>query len=722
MVRGLIFGLLRGLLRFMYHVEIKGMKHLQAVGDRALIVANHTSFLDAILLSVFLPEDIGYAVHSSYYDKWWMRPLRRWTCLFAVDHGDPMAMKSLIKYVKEGHKVVIFPEGRITSTGSLMKVYPGPGMVADKADADILPIRIDGAQYTPFSRLRGQVRLRWFPTIRLTILPAHHFDFPASLNGRERRNEAGRVLAEIMAEMVFQSSHYQRRIWDAITEAAYIHGDDHLVLEDMERTPLDYKQLILRSFLLGNLFRHEAEQGERVGVLLPNVSACIVTILGLQSRGIVPAMLNYTMGAKAAVAALETAMIQTVITSRAFIEKANLEELCEHLEKHAHVIYLEDIREKVTLFGKISALLAARKPERSIKRRLKHVSSDDEAVVLFTSGSEGLPKGVVLSHANILANVAQLSARFDFTSRDVCFNALPIFHSFGMTGGVWMPLVLGLKVFLYPSPLHYRVIPEVVYDVNATLLFGTNVFLAGYAKHAHPYDFYSVRYVVAGAEKLQDETRQLWMEKFGLRIFEGYGATEASPVIAANTPMHFKVGSVGYFLPGIRYKLESVPGIKRGGRLWVKAPNVMTGYLLHDEPGVLQAPADGWYDTGDIVRVDDDNFVHIKGRLKRFAKLAGEMISLTAVEELASLCWPDDMHVALAVSDAHKGEQIVLMSTFKGVERKPFQICAKEQSINELHVPRQYVYVDEIPLLGTGKVHYPAAQALLIDMMKKGDA
>ncbi|MDQ6957107.1 MAG: AMP-binding protein [Mariprofundaceae bacterium] len=722
MIRGLVFGLLRGLLRLMYNVELKGMEHLHAVGDRALIVANHTSFLDAILLSVFLPEDIGYAIHSSYYNKWWMRPLKRWTSLFAVDHGDPMAMKSLIKHVKEGHKVVIFPEGRITSTGSLMKVYPGPGMVADKADADILPIRIDGAQYTPFSRLRGQVRLRWFPTIKLTILPAHHFDFPTSLSGRERRNEAGRVLSEIMAEMVFQSSNYQRRIWDAITEAAYIHGNDHLILEDLERTPLDYKQLILRSFLLGNLFRHEAKQGERVGVLLPNVSACVVTILGLQSRGIVPAMLNYTMGVKAAIAALETAVIQTVITSRAFIEKANLEELCENLEKHANIIYLEDIREKVTLLGKISALLAARKPERSIRRRLKHVSSDDEALVLFTSGSEGLPKGVVLSHANILANVAQLASRFDFTSRDVCFNALPVFHSFGMTGGVWLPLVMGMKVFLYPSPLHYRVIPEVVYDVNATLLFGTNVFLAGYAKHAHPYDFYSLRYVVAGAEKLQDETRQLWMEKFGLRIFEGYGATEASPVIAANTPMHFKVGSVGYFLPGIRYKLEEVSGIKKGGRLWVKAPNVMAGYLLHDEPGVLQAPVDGWYDTGDIVRVDDDSFVHIEGRLKRFAKLAGEMISLTAVEELASLCWPDYMHVALAVSDAHKGEQIVLMSTFKEAERKPFQMCAKEQSINELHVPRQYVYVDEIPLLGTGKTHYPAAQALLAEMMKKGDA
>jgi len=717
MVRTLVFALLRGLLRLVYHVELKGMEHLHGVGDRVLIVANHTSFLDAILLSVFLPSDIGYAIHSSYYNKWWIRPLKHWAHLFAVDHSDPMAMKSLIKHVREGHKVVIFPEGRITSTGSLMKVYPGPGMVADKADADILPIRIDGAQYTPFSRLRGQVRLRWFPTIHLTILPAYHFDFPETLSGRERRTEAGRVLSEIMAEMVFQSSNYQRRIWDAITEAAYIHGYDHIVLEDVERTPFDYKQLILRSFLLGDMFHHKAKEGERVGVLLPNVSSCVVTILALQSRGIVPAMLNYTMGIKAGIAALETATIQKVITSRAFIEKAGLEVLCAALEKHASIIYLEDMREKVSLAKKISAWLAARNPERSIRRRLKEVRPEDAALVLFTSGSEGLPKGVVLSHQNILANVAQLASRFDFSSRDVCFNALPVFHSFGMIGGVWLPLIMGFRVFLYPSPLHYRVIPEIVYDVNATLIFGTNVFLAAYAKHAHPYDFYSLRYVVAGAEKMQDETRQLWMEKFGLRIFEGYGATETSPVIAVNTPMHFKVGSVGYFLPGIRYKLEAISGINVGGRLWVKGANVMAGYLLHELPGVLQKPVDGWYDTGDIVRVDD-KFVYIEGRLKRFAKLAGEMISLTLVEELASSCWGNDMHAALAVTDANKGEQVVLMTTYKDAERKVLQAYAKEQGINELHVPRQYVYVDEVPLLGSGKIHYPAAQALLAEMMK----
>ena len=717
MFRSMVIWVLRIWLRMLYKVELKGKENMENVGERVLIVANHTSFLDAILLSVFLPGDVSYAIHNAYFSKWWMKPIKPWVRLFAIDYNDPMAMKSLIQHVKDGNKVVIFPEGRITATGSLMKIYPGPGMVAEKADADILPIRIDGTQYTRFSRLQELVRLRWFPKITLTILPSEHLEFPDSMGARERRYQASKYLSDMMTNMMFETTSSNQRIWDAVVAASQIHGSKHVIMEDIERTPLTYKDFILRSFLLGNLFRKFADVGEHVGVLLPNASACAVSVFALQSRGIVPAMLNFTMGEQAAIAALETANVKTVITSRKFIEKAELEDLLAALEKHANVIILEELREKITLWGKLSALWAARKPARSIKRRLKHVKPDDTALVLFTSGSEGLPKGVALSHKNILSNAAQLSSLFDFNARDICLNAMPLFHSFGMTGGLMLPLLSGMKVFLYPSPLHYRIIPEIAYDINATLIFGTNVFLAGYAKHAHPYDFYALRYVVAGAEKLQDETREIWMNKFGLRIFEGYGATETSPVIAANTPMHYQAGTVGRFMPGIEHRLEDVPGIETGGRLWVKGPNIMAGYLLHQNPGELQPPENGWYDTGDIVTVDDDGFIRIQGRLKRFAKVAGEMISLTAVEELAGYCWPEAMHAALAISDPSKGEQIVLMTTQKDAERKSVQTYAKEHGINELQIPKQYVWVDEIPLLGTGKIHYPAAQALLADML-----
>jgi acyl-[acyl-carrier-protein]-phospholipid O-acyltransferase/long-chain-fatty-acid--[acyl-carrier-protein] ligase len=333
-------------------------------------------------------------------------------------------------------------------------------------------------------------------------------------------------------------------------------------------------------------------------------------------------------------------------------------------------------------------------------------------VVLFTSGSEGTPKGVVLSHANLLANREQLAAKFDFSAQDVILNALPLFHSFGLTSATLLPLLSGMKVFFYPSPLHYRIVPEVAYDVNATVLFGTNTFLAGYGRHAHPYDFYSVRYVFAGAERLQEETRRLWARKFGLRILEGYGATETSPVIAGNSPMENREGTVGRILPGIAYRLEPVPGLEAGGRLVVRGPNVMLGYLLADRPGELVPPPDGWYDTGDIVTLDADGYVTIRGRAKRFAKVGGEMVSLGAVEELAGRVWPGAQHAVVTRPDERKGEQLVLVTTAADADRAALAARARADGLSELHVPRAVVRAQTIPLLGTGKVDYRAVAAL----------
>ena len=474
----MLFTIMRYLLRKLYQVQIVGIEHIEQAGERVVIVANHTSFLDAILLTLFLPGDIAFAIHSSYAAKWWMQPFKKKVRLFPVDHNDPMAMKSLIAYIKAGNRVVIFPEGRITATGSLMKVYPGPGMVTDKSNATILPIRIDGAQYTPFSRLRGRIRLRWFPPIRLSILPPRTLTIDAKCTARERRQQAGLQLADIMTEMVFETTPNQRRLWDALIEAAHVHGDQHIVLEDIEREPLSYRDLFTRSFLLGKLLENRCK-GTNIGLLMPNMASTVVTFFALQSRNFVPAMMNYTMGAKGAVSAVETGAIQTVITSRRFVETAGLEEMITALESRVEIIWLEELRSQTSLTDKFKALLAARHPQRIIRRQLKCVSSDDAAVLLFTSGSEGVPKGVVLSHQNMLSNISQIGARMDFNASDLTLNALPMFHSFGLTAATMLPLINGMKVFLYPSPLHYRVIPELAYDINATLLFGTNVFLAG---------------------------------------------------------------------------------------------------------------------------------------------------------------------------------------------------------------------------------------------------
>lgn len=709
---------LRRLLKLIYRVEVTGFENYHKAGERVLIVANHTSFLDPLLMWLFFPDDITFAINTQIFKRWWIQPFLRFSQVFPMDPTHPMSLKDLIHHLQTNTKTVIFPEGRITVTGGLMKIYDGTGMVADKSEAAILPVRISGGQYTHFSRLHKIVRLRLFPKITIHILPHTRIAAPHDIRGKVRRKFSGHILADIMTDMMFTTSNYQQTIFAGLLEARAIHGGKHTVAEDLERKPLSYDALITRTIAIGNAIEKITLLGENVGVFLPNSAKTLCVVLGLQLHGRVPAMMNYSIGSAGMVSACQTAKVNTVLTSRRFTEMGKFEDEALALSNHVKLVYLEDLAEKITQLDKTMAFIQAKT---ACFWYPKHaVSPDHPAVVLFTSGSEGAPKGVVLSHTNILANHKQISARISFNPQDVVLNFLPMFHSFGFTVGTLLPVLNGMTAFFYPTPLHYTVIPEIAYETNATILFGTNTFLAAYGKKAHPYDFYKMRYVVAGAEKLQESTRTLWTDKFGIRILEGYGATETAPVAAVNTPMDFKAGTVGRLLPDMSYELEEISGISDAGQLHVSGPNIMLGYLLHDNPGVLIPPESiygkGWYDTGDIVHIDEDGFISIRGRSKRFAKVSGEMVSLTAIEQLAANAWPMGLHAAISVPDSKKGEQVVLLTTQK--QASISQLSEASPGIAAILLPKKILVVDAIPIMATGKINYPAVTELASSQLK----
>jgi acyl-[acyl-carrier-protein]-phospholipid O-acyltransferase/long-chain-fatty-acid--[acyl-carrier-protein] ligase len=686
------------LYRALFRIEVKGIENLRTAGQNVIIALNHVSFLDAGLAMSLRSRKPVFAIDVGIANKWWVKPFLKVTDALPLDPMRPLAVRTLIDAVKSGKALIIFPEGRITVTGSLMKVYDGAAMIADKAGAEVVPVRIEGLEQTPFSRLsKDQVRRKWFPKVTVTVLPPVKLTVDPELKGRRRRQAAGAALYGIMSDLVFRTTSTDKTLTQAIIEAAETHGQGRVAVEDPLNGALSYKRLLTGAAVLGTKLMPLAPEGRALGVMLPNANGAAVTILGLMSAGRVPAMINFTAGASSILAGCKAADVTTIVTSRVFIEKGRLDKLVEALAAKLTIVYLEDVRETVTFMDKIRGLRHRNKP--LVKRM-----PDDWAAILFTSGSEGVPKGVVLSHRNILSNAAQAAARIDFGRQDKVFNVLPVFHSFGLTVGMMLPLVFGVPIYLYPSPLHYRTVAELVYGVNATILFGTDTFLNGYARVAHPYDFRSLRYILAGAEPVRETTRRTYMEKFGLRILEGYGVTETAPALALNTPMFNKFGTVGRILPGMEVRLEKVEGVEEGGRLFVRGPNVMLGYLKAERPGVLEPPAEGWHDTGDIVAIDEQGFIAIRGRAKRFAKIGGEMISLSAVEMLAGELWPNNPSAVIATPDPRKGERLILVTEQKDATRSAFIAFARERQASDLMIPSEVMILDKMPMLGSGKV------------------
>ena len=467
-----------------------------------------------------------------------------------------------------------------------------------------------------------------------------------------------------------------------------------VIIEDLT-TSLTYEKLLLSVNVLSKKLKEELKDETRIGVYLPNVVGQVVVLYSLFKNEQDPCLLNFSMGTGSLIDCIETASLKVVLTSREFIKVAELSSVIEEMEKRVQIIYLEDLKAGITLTQKVKGLIETKLPSFTSRKQTN--------VILFTSGSENKPKGVILTHRNLYANVKQVLATINILDTDRIFNPLPMFHSFGLTAGTLLPTIGNVKTFLYPSPLHYKEIPKFIHKDKSTIMFGTNTFFGNYEKYATEEQLKTLKYVVAGAERLRSDVKEKYKNKFNITLLEGYGATETSPVISLNTPEFIKEGSTGKLLPLMEARIKKVEGIEEGGSLMVKGPNVMSGYLIHGRGFVSN---DEWYDTGDIAKIDEEGYIFILSRLKRFSKIAGEMVSLNKVEELAFQCFNDSSFFAVAVPDKRKGEKIILFTTKEDVQEKEYKKFIKLHKISSLYIPTTIEYIEKAPILGAGKINY----------------
>jgi acyl-[acyl-carrier-protein]-phospholipid O-acyltransferase/long-chain-fatty-acid--[acyl-carrier-protein] ligase len=722
------------LVRLLFGFRAYNTEVLKTKGP-VLLLPNHVSWWDWMLLGVCLEDDWRFVTSSATAQLTWVHHkimVNRRT--FPIDMNSPYAVKHIAEYLQKGGRLVMFPEGRLSTSGSLMKLFDGTGFLMFKTHAKVITAYLRRAQRLPLSP--NPNRKEWFPRVSAHFSEAWAPPGFPELSATQARSRLTDWLRDRMMRQQFETEMEfgPATLPGAIAVAAQ-RWPKQVALQDVTMQKVTYRRLLVGAELLAERWRALFGEGEeRVGVLLPNVNAMPVVLLSLWATRKVPAILNYTTGAAIMQSCAGLAGLKRIITSRSFVTQAKLD--IEPLKAGGiEFLFLEDVRAGISGARKFGVMLGSLfgSPLAIPQQR-----TEDTAFILFTSGSEGVPKGVELSHRNVLANVRQMVSVIDLMDTDRFFNALPLFHSFGLTIGLLLPLIQGNFVFLYLSPLHYRVVPSAFYNLDCTVFFGTNTFLSGYGRKANPFDFRKVRYLFAGAEKLQEATAQLWMNKFGVRVLEGYGATECSPCLSANLPIQPRGGSVGRFLPAIEHRLEKVEGIEETpnfkpqtskkvqasgdsagvkarqnisgtGRLFVKGPNVMKGYLNAEANAKFQA-LEGWYDTGDIARVDDEGFVYILGRLKRFAKVSGEMVSLTAVEDALAGAFPHyGLKFAVAViarPDEAKGEKLIAVTNESRLTLEEMREAVKKRGLMNIAVPREIKVVHDIPRLGTGKVNH----------------
>ncbi len=705
--------ILQLLLKLRYRVKVSGLENFHNAGDKVLYVINPSSLLDPLLLATSIPADMTFIVNKEIANRSYIKPMRAVAKVIEVDFSSPNSTKEIINALEENSHCMVFHDVQFYVDPQLMRIYEATAVIVAKTKATLLPVRIDGADYSSYSYFQHKANLKRFPKISLTILEPQKIEEKDGISNKARRKALASDLHALMLDLRFRSADTNKSVVQAFAEAIKVHGKSKIIGEDQDGNSISYKNIFLKGQALGWTLHKLYPDEKYVGFMLPNSLAAIVAFMGMQMTKHIPVMLNFSAGIRPVVVAGQTVQLKTVVTSRKFIELAELKSLEEALiNDGVRMIYLEDVSKAVSLGTKLKAVY------NTLFLKIEKIDPKEACAVLFTSGSEGMPKAVLMSHINVMANHEQTLASVYVTSADKFFSCLPMFHTFGLTVGTFLPLLRGIPVFMYPSPLHYRIVPQLFYESHSTFLCGTDTFFSGYARYGKPFEFFNMRYMVAGAEKLREATAKIYKETYGVKILEGYGVTETSPVLSVNTPANSRDRSVGKLFPGVEYKLEPVEGIEVGGSLCLRGDNIMLGYMRHSNPGVLEPPFEGWHDTGDIVEVDSERYIFIKGRAKRFAKIGGEMVSLTAVEQALDGLVNEVVYGIVSVPDDKKGEVLVLIIENYEVATSQIASYFAQKGLPALWTPKKIINVKQAPMLGSGKFDYQGAKTMAIEALK----
>ncbi len=710
------------LVHTVYRIRIVGHEHVPFRGP-ALLVCNHISHIDGFLVGASVQRFVRFMVYRPYYEMRLLNPVLRLMNAIPTAGGTrEQAVESIERAREElraGHVVCIFAEGAISRTGNLLPFKRGVERIVEGLDVPVIPVYLDRLWGSVFSFKQGRFFWKWPERIPYPVTVT--FGPPLASRGLEA-HDARQAILELSAVAIGRRFESDDRLHSRFIATAKRHWRS-FAMADSTGKQLTYGEALTASLLLSQWVRGHVA-GEMVGIMLPSSVGGALVNLGVTMAGRIPVNINFTVGREAMASVTAQCGIEAIITSRVFLAKAKLEET-------AGMIFVEDALKSMTTSQKArTGLLARLVPRRLLERWYapESIGVDDLATVIFSSGSTGQPKGVMLSHRNVLAVTEGLAQMFWVTPKDRMMGVLPFFHSFGFSGGLWLPLVCGFGVVYHTNPMDAGVVGELVGSHGATLLISTPTFCAAYVRKCTPAQFRTLRVAVAGAEKLRDPVARAFKEKYGLDLLEGYGCTEMAPVISVNVPdvaqarqKGTKAGTVGHPLPGVVTKVvhpetgePAPPGAE--GLLLVKGANLMTGYLNNPE-ATSQVLRGDWYVTGDIVSIDEDGFITIRDRLSRFSKIGGEMVPHLKIEEVMSTVLDDDACVVTAVPDEAKGEKV--MAFYVRQDLKPGDVWERlsASDLPKLWIPKKenIHQVDDIPLLGTGKVDLQRMKALALE-------